>query len=66
MAYLQRVLREKVGLWPSPLVRVILAACLAWGRNGGNQDFECNKFRSSSKRRGRIDLNIYKNLSRNS
>ena len=26
MAYLQRVLREKVGLWPSPLVRVVLTA----------------------------------------
>ena len=31
MAYLQRVLREKVGLWPSPLVRVVSAASLAWG-----------------------------------
>ena len=25
MAYLQRILREKVGLWPSLLVRVVLA-----------------------------------------
>ena len=31
MAYLQRVLREKVGLWPSPLVWVVSAASLAWG-----------------------------------
>ena len=30
MAYLQRVIREKVGLWPSPLVRVVSAASLAW------------------------------------
>ena len=32
MAYLQMVLREKVGLWPSMLVRVVSAASLTWGR----------------------------------
>ena len=37
MAYLQSDLREKVGLWPSPLVRVVSAESLAWGRNG-NKD----------------------------
>jgi hypothetical protein len=29
VAYLQRVLREKVGLWPTQLVRVVSAASLA-------------------------------------
>ena len=39
MAYLQRVRREKVGLWPSMLVRVVSAASLAWG---GNLHTRCN------------------------
>ena len=47
MAYLQRVLREKVGLWPSPLVRVVSAASLAWGERWKLRHFRIfpfNKF----------------------